>query len=316
MSTDLVNEMKDEMDDVSVVFQEAIQTSNQHGKDNVLFCFVEGEDDLYYYPEIIRDYIKTIEKSDKHLYSKNCGNKDKVNKLYYKLLVDSDKDMVKRSLFFVDKDFEKIRTIGKAIYITPTYSIENLFANVETLKNFLNYYCRLSEVSIGKDLEDFKFLLKYYQETLQNELAKISLLNAWFSLQKEYGCNDNELDGIRELSTLIKQTDDLSMIDLNILKQHTSNHKEVSEEKLKEEILYISQDLLANSRGKYVEFICTKIYQKIIKETNNPREFDIANKTIGVNLGKKSFKVTLGMFAYIPPCLLGYISERVTIAVS
>ena len=118
-SDDLVKEMLDEMDSTSVLFHDAIQTSRQHGIENVLFCYVEGKDDLYYYPTKIENYLKYNSKDYKYLISQDCGNKDKVKKLYTKLVSSAEKDIVKNSLFFIDRDFEKERTVGSDIYITP-----------------------------------------------------------------------------------------------------------------------------------------------------------------------------------------------------
>ncbi|MEK4081564.1 DUF4435 domain-containing protein [Solibacillus sp. FSL K6-1126] len=313
-TNDYVSTMESEVDDsVAVIFQEAVQAKNMHGIDNTLFCFYEGNDDFKFYPNKIESilYEKNI---DKGIYSKGCGCRDNVIDICTKLALDSE-GIINSSMFFVDRDFHKSSSLGERIYITPCYSIENLYAETKVLELFLQNHIRIGSRSIGKEFDDYRVLLHHFETKLNKVLNDLLLVNAWYSFQinnKIPKTREPKLYKLKELKSiknkLGKEFKDITIEDL---KSITPGFIEVNEEKLEIEKEYIKQDIIKNSRGKYVEEILVEIYSYILNESNEPRYLNISKRSISINIGMKNFKSTLIGQIITPHCLNNYIIGRI-----
>lgn len=314
-TNDYVSTMESEVDDsVEVIFQEAVQSKNMHGLENTLFCFYEGNDDFKFYPNKIEGllYEKNIEKG---IFSKGCGSRKNVMAIFTKIALDSE-GLIDSSLFFVDRDFTKSMNLGERIYITPCYSIENLYAENKVFEIFIQNHLRINSRSIGKELEDYEVLNDYYFAQLNKKLNDLILVNAWYSFQvnnKIPDVKEPKLYKLKELKSLRnKLGKNYNEIIIEDLKSLTANYIDVTDDELEMEREYIKKDIIKNSRGKYVEEILVEIYSYIINESNEPNELNISKRPFSINIGMKNFKSNLIGQIITPICLRTYISKRIT----
>lgn len=99
-------------------------------EENTVSCIFEGEDAKYYGVRI-DNFLHGLER-------KNISCKGKEKLLRLKETVDSHIDLSKaRILFFADRDFDFTHASISNLYITPCYSIENLYIKDIVLKKSL-----------------------------------------------------------------------------------------------------------------------------------------------------------------------------------
>ena len=117
----LLDEMREGIEESSTAFME-FADKRAFYKDRA-FCFYEGEDGKYY------DHrIRSIIGND-FLHIK-AGNKKKVLRVMELIKSKSEYQEV-NTMFFVDRDmgFDMKEYKEKDVYVTPCYSIENLYVN-------------------------------------------------------------------------------------------------------------------------------------------------------------------------------------------
>mgnify|MGYP002377767911 CR=1 FL=1 len=141
--------------------------------DDTLYCFFEGYEDRTYYS--IR--IKNISCANKYA-DYICGGKDEVLKVHSLIKSNSHYKSIKTG-FFLDKDFDDI-TYSDDIYVTPTYSIENLYCNKEAFENIL-----IAEFKMTKTDSDFVKCVESYMNLQQTFNQETLLLNSWLSCQAD-----------------------------------------------------------------------------------------------------------------------------------
>lgn len=144
----LVEKMRKERGSYGAVFVKLV--NNQKYYNSHAFCFYEGEDGKYYDCHI-RQYFH-----DKFI-TFSVGNKKEVLKLLKKV---NTTDLYKNVclMFFVDRDYDEIRESNKDLFVTPCYSIENLYVQEECLKKILQseFGLNILEEDYQKCLQDFR----------------------------------------------------------------------------------------------------------------------------------------------------------------
>lgn len=317
----LAETMMKETDSVSVKYHEFIQKVRIHGLDvnNSIFCFYEGNDDISYYPHRIKSWLKS-KQVEKRVVSIGCKNKKNVTKLYAKIALDSW-ELFPSCLFFVDKDFTKTHNLPDKIYVTPGYSIENLFADVTVLESFLEEHIKISPYSLNHDLSDFNKLSEYFKHRLYDEVNDIVLLNAWYSIQINKrmlleSCGSNAYPDVKKLKKLSSIKNKLSSLGLtkinqDFLKDETENAYDATPIELDSEIKWLETDIIKNSRGKYIEEILYDIYKKIKEELSSPSELEISARPLKIEITRNSLKTHLNHHATTPNCLFQYLERRI-----
>lgn len=101
----------------------------RHGKQDRVFCFIEGEDRVYYEPRIKKLTINAP-------IFIPCGGKSCVLEVYRKINNEEIKSTLKQILFFVDRDYD-LEQVPSGIYVTDIYSIENFYSNWGTIASAL-----------------------------------------------------------------------------------------------------------------------------------------------------------------------------------
>ncbi|AMC33763.1 DUF4435 domain-containing protein [Janthinobacterium sp. B9-8] len=157
-------------DSLSVKFLEFTRiNSSPKGKTAVFF---EGEDEKYY---SIR--INTI-RPDLHWSGIICGGKTNVILMRKKIREHSDYAKSK-CLFFVDSDFDDNSNICTYpdTYITPCYSIENLYTSISTFKLILN-----SEFGISENCDSsncYENSIEFFEHCKSQYIDCIADFNYW-----------------------------------------------------------------------------------------------------------------------------------------
>lgn len=209
--------------DSSVAFME-FADKKQFFQDYV-FGFYEGEDGKYY-----NQRIKSIV-GQKFIHIK-AGSKSKVLKVMH--LIQSKKEYCQvRTMYFVDRDmgFDMDEYKNEDLYVTPCYSIENLYVNEESVGEILENEFGLN---IGdNDYQKYKNKFNEYYKVFCDLMIDF---NALILLRKEKG-----LDCDKVCINNIK-TKRIIKIDINVgLSLGTDYHEIINN--LKQKLDVTDQDI-------------------------------------------------------------------------
>jgi hypothetical protein len=136
---------------------------------NTVYNFLEGESDIPYYQLRIEQIADALLVK---VYS--CNGKHGVLEVYR--LINSNLEFKGTRLgFYIDRDFDK--TLGNAdIYVTPYYSVENLYTDLATLQKVLRSLYKIDELS-----DDFFTCIALYNKLLGDFHDYVGPINAWIS---------------------------------------------------------------------------------------------------------------------------------------
>lgn len=156
-----VQNMAQARDNISVKYHEFMRVCSK----NKFPVFFEGEDEKYY--SIRLDSLTNVE-----WVGINCGGKKKVISLREKIKV-SEAYHDKKALFFVDCDFDQNEEINelKDVYLTPCYSVENLYISDNAFIKILRSEFNISEYDESPDcylraIQCFKSRKKEFLEAI------------------------------------------------------------------------------------------------------------------------------------------------------
>jgi len=275
-------------------------------KGGYVFLFVEGEDDLYFYPQNAKNMF-----IDKHILPLSCCGKDGVIEVHDILASDMTDKIV--AGFFVDKDFddEKNKAISENIYITPAYSVENLVYNEGTYVNLL-----LGRFGLIPTEDSFNKCLDLY-ETLSNQFySSIHLYNSWIYAQRNLITADKKLNLPKNLPkdfvslkpSQIECGYDLSKIEATYPKapKVSSTLMDLASEALNDD----KPEL--RFRGKFNWQFFAHILSLLIEDGNNENKRTYINSSVKFNVAKKDsrkFFEEISPFAKPPECLLKYMDS-------
>lgn len=272
MMNSLLKEMKDSRSNSTVAYTWLVSKENEllsDGKENAFF--LEGKDDIKYY--IIAFKNSNIKFDYFHLEGKqNVINASKYIKKQYKGKI--------KTKFFIDKDFDNLETKDN-LYVTPCYSIENLYVSDQCFREILSCEYGLTEY-IEEDQENFQMLLNLYKERKKEFLDCIEDFMFWFYLHSSNKESDlSKFQGklFSSKSPLIKFS--LHRIekkyDFNILKELTGNPLDYTQKDIDEFNKIISKDEREKFyRGKeMIEFL--KEFLKTSIEEINKKNSQIFN---------------------------------------
>ncbi|EFM82451.1 DUF4435 domain-containing protein [Enterococcus faecalis] len=178
--SDLLTEMKESKNEVfGAVFQEFI--NEYRHSDYTYFCFIEGEDEKYYHSR----FQQYLGKGTYRCYDSN--GKKNVLKLYKKLRGNTSYDKLKL-MFFVDRDYDFQQSEENDLYVTPCYSIENLYVNMETFQDILSV-----EFCVKKDTEKFNEYKQLMESIFKSFNEGILEYNALGKIKRENGISNSVL---------------------------------------------------------------------------------------------------------------------------
>ena len=287
-------------------YMDFIQVKNSY--DIIIFC--EGIDDMLYYEPIIkcRAYGYTYKMIDCH---------GKTNVVDIENKIEKEKIEKKILYYFVDKDFDD-NNFSFNIYVTPTYSIENLYFTDIAIRKFLEGIMHISP-SNSTEVEDLENVYNYLLRVRDDSLNKILEANAIYSLQKrksmdcDSACQAN-LEGIKKYND-IKDKSKAEII--NIIE----NLKEMSDDEINSECIRLSENLVGNIRGKYILEIMKKHYSHVVEELNykpNRNSYIYLNPQpsrryhVSFNPESENLLRSLSGYSDIPRDLIQYLDNKLS----
>lgn len=224
------------------------------------------------------------------------------------------KDNKSITMFFVDKDYDDNSNIDNDIYITPTYSIENLYFTDWAIENMIRAEMGLSEHS-KDDENDFNVAYNYVINFRDKIIKDILYGNACYSLQIK---KSHEIDGVKPNLSAIKRYDDIANIsEFKDIKGKIKNYIEVSDDEIEEEYERLKSDAIRYIRGKYMLEKMSKCIQKIEEESNkganHERHWFSKKRRMRLNTSESTLISDLSNYAETPRCLINYIQERCSV---
>lgn len=293
-------EMRLGREESSTAFMEFTSKRKYHS--NYAFCFYEGEDGKYYDHRI----RSIIGKDFIHI---KAGNKNKVLKVL-KLIKDKPEYQSVNTMFFVDRDmgFDMKEYKEKDVYVTPCYSIENLYVNEDSFGMIL-------ETEFGLNIDDADYIT-YKQKFVEmyHDFCELMLeFNALVLLRKE-----KELDCEKVIIQNIKTTD-LVTIDVYSGISKSSKYNDTIEE-LKEKLDVKDEEITSAKirllehgeksnifRGKNQFDFMTKYIEQLY---NGRKElFDPVPKNIKIAPNQNRLS-TFSMYAQTPECLENFLQAH------
>lgn len=296
------DKMSEEAECVEAIFLSYVQNKSSQE----IFLFFEGVDDFKYYcPRI--SFVCNDKKYKKY----DCKCKTNVLRIHSMIINQAGKDNKAITMFFVDKDFDDNSNIDSGIYITPTYSIENLYFTDLAIENMIRAEMGLSEHS-KDDENDFNTAYNYVINFRDNIIKNILYGNACYSLQikKSYG-----VDGAKPNLSSIKRYDDIANISkIDDIRRKIKNYIEVSDDEIEEEYERLKSDAIRFIRGKYMLEKMPKCIQKIEEESNkganHAGHWFSKKRHMRLNISESTLISDLSNYAETPRCLINYIQER------
>ncbi|HFK5567413.1 TPA: DUF4435 domain-containing protein [Elizabethkingia anophelis] len=199
---DIVNELRAESETDCVAYTQFMLSFKKN--DEKIYAFFEGYEDRYYYP--IR--IETI-LGNKEIIDFICGGKDNVLKVH-SLIKGSKVYKSCTSFFFIDSDFDS-NNHHNTIYVTPTYSLENLYVTPKTVEKIL-----ISEFKFLRNSDDIIKCISIYNTLIDKFITDIDKLNIWLACQSQIR-NDQNISTRLNIDKYLKDIFSKSIIceDLN-----------------------------------------------------------------------------------------------------
>ncbi len=300
----LIEEMRASRESSNVAFIKFVDNYSRFSTS--VFCFYEGEDGKYYNQKIktiLGDNVITIK----------VGNKESVLKTWRKIKSDSHYDEVNKC-FFVDRDMDNPPPDrNDDLYITPCYSIENLYVTQNAFSNILQ-----SEFSCDQYDSDYKKCIDKFIDLYGQFNNHMIEFNALVLLRNKK-CLGNEkipLNGINT-SKLVSVTID------GVLRKNTycdiiNNLKtqlNVNEEELNQAINQIKThgDYGNVFRGKNQIFFLASLI-KLLKELHREKTF-FDNKHTSVTISiTDNILSELSQYAEFPECLKLFLKKHKILA--
>lgn len=297
----------------SVKFKEFIEI---HSKKKIAVV-VEGYDTKFYTSK-----ITNISSCSKEWTAIICGGKEKVISLFTFISNHSIyKEYIKNHAYFVDADFDDNSSLSPDIYVTPCYSIENLYISNQCFSRLLEAEFGITEENTDTNF-DYKSITSLFQERKSEFINHISEFNYWYFNYRKSGINLKlNLNNI-SIDDLVKINLDKCQCNYN-KKEIFSLFKDINKEEISQDILnkinIISispiDDLCDNKekkfRGKNNFNFYIKFLQQLSYDANNgaPEYFSKKYKNHLGNLTNNNALSILSSYSETPNCLRNYITS-------
>ncbi|KPJ23179.1 DUF4435 domain-containing protein [Streptococcus phocae] len=299
------DKMREESDCVEAILLSYINTKSYQS----MYLFFEGKDDFKYYcPRVFN--IFHMEEYEKY----DCNGKENVIKIHdlIKKKTSDDHKIVK--MFFVDKDFDDNSLLDDDIYVTPTYSIENLYFTDYAIKNMIKGEMGLSSHS-KEDEADFHVAFNYLRKCRYEIINNIIYGNAYYSLQikKAYilGVDKPNLVPIKKYDAI------KNILSVEDVKDKVKNCIEITEDEIKMECSRLKSEPVKLLRGKYLLEKMPKYINKIVEESNKgikcADHMFSKKRHMCLNTSESTLISDLSNYAETPTCLINYIQERCSV---
>lgn len=217
------------------------------------------------------------------------------------------------TIFFIDYDFDGTRgySVTDNLYVTPCYSIENMYIQESSLKRI---FIEEFGVDSFNDEGEIDALTNLYMKLLDEFSKSLTTLNAWIALQREKESSSSKLNlNNQKLNKFVSIS--LSKVDQLYSKNDLSNlfpdSVVISDDELnakEEEFKHVNQSCVY--RGKYfIEFL--RVFLQLLKadrQNDSPAYFK-QKKNVKLNLSRVNIISELSQYAGTPDCLRHFLDE-------
>jgi len=286
----------------SVYFMDFMKAVSKHR--DILVCFFEGEDEKYFSVRLnmIRPQTKWT--------GINCSGKVNVLSLKEKIL---SHDKYKNSFvaFFVDMDFDDDEVEEHPnLYITPCYSVENIYADIESYKNILSAEFGMTEFCSQSN--DFEKAVSLFETRFDEFFNVILPFNIWIKAHRKL--EKSGLKGIGKLNLKNIKIENLVNITLekvtpvydceNIGRLFPDSSLITAENYSEAEGYFEAENIGTLLRGKQqLEFL--RVFLTKLRDERSKKENSIFSKrtSIKLQLSKANLLSELSQYAVTPNCL-------------
>ncbi|CAM3136208.1 DUF4435 domain-containing protein [Flavobacterium frigoris] len=283
---------------------------NYNKNEDKLYCFFEGNEDRFYYSVRI-DLLASTGNNNSFI----CGGKEKVLKVYQLIKANNYYKNVKTS-FYIDSDFDE-NEINPDIYITPTYSIENLYCTKESFEKIL-----ISEFKMNPKENDFIKCVENYISIQERFNEETLLLNAWLACQSDFRYENKNNTYLKIDKNVKTYFDKIVLTDLSSIKELDGiktkidienifvDSPKIENDKLETKMAYFNTlDKSNKFRGKFILKLLENYLCRLQSISGvNPHMFE---KKYSSNLRYEYATIcsSLSQYATTPDCLKNYISK-------
>lgn len=279
---------------LTVPFLRFVLLTNSYGT-NHLYCFVEGYDLPYY---SIR--IETIS-------GKECSYIDsggKKNVVAVNEFIRQRKEYSNyKILYMVDRDYDENSTVHESVYITPCYSIENLYGTLDCFKKLI-----AGTYHIYEDSPKYNLCIDLYNRLSNAFINATSCFCAWYRCTKCKVNHEVELKESFPEQYASFDTNSHSIVkanyDLSVLNNDYPNVDDVTTDELNESMEYIDNKII-NIRGKYVMQFIEFIIQLLNRDSRTNKTY--TESKVEFEQNRKTLITRLSAYADTPTCLRNYV---------
>lgn len=282
----------------TVPFQRFVLHTNSYGNDH-LYCFVEGHDLPYY---SIR--IEAI--SGRECSCIDSGGKKNVIAVN-ELIRQKTEYSSYKILYMVDSDYDDNSTLNDSIYVTPCYSVENLYKVDNIIEKLFGLISGQTNYLPVKNFIDEKY---------GAFINAISPFCAWYYCVKVKERNTTTIYKINLEDNIDPKyidyyvdKDDISISSHYSLSQLNSDYgTDISQDELTNGLSYISNDK-NHIRGKYLFQFIEKLltYFNSDSSKNGPHKF--FKSPLAINVDRKKLMTTINVIATTPQGLREYVTK-------
>lgn len=279
---------------------------------NETFAIVEGDEDPIFYSAI----FGRLGFDSHHIFFIAKG-KDNVLKLRDYIHRSKEAPKSGKNIYFVDRDFDDLKGMppGDDLYVTPTYSIENIAVSRSGLQKLLLTRFKLAEEETINDIDSvlkrFEILLRQHQEALAEANRLIHFVRKK-SLSGEKYTSGSINDSLSKFA-------ELGSVDLTVTKIATGNDL-LSLLSICREIDALEFDNLLNEfealnpqtqwRGKFLYYLYRRFVGILVEDRNSktPSFFSKGGGKVSLDISPNSFIGTLASLCEIPDCLRKFMN--------
>lgn len=291
----LLNEMREGRESANAAFVNF--TDNYKKFTSHVFCFYEGEDGKYYNQRI------------KHLLGNSiipikAKNKSNTIKVWRKISKSQEYNDVQK-MFFVDRDMDELPDdLDENLYVTPCYSIENLYANIETFKNILE-----AEFSLNVTEPDFIKCVDLFKKLFENFCIEMIPFNALVLIRSEKNLNNGRVP----VTIKTRQVISISLDGIERGNKYSDIGElqealQVTDQELKLAIQRIdkSKEFIEKFRGKNQMDFLVEVLNLLKSKKDDLTFFSIKRDNITLNITSNRLS-ELSQYAKTPLCLNEFI---------
>ncbi|EIY6169560.1 DUF4435 domain-containing protein [Klebsiella pneumoniae] len=294
----------------SVKFMEFTRIYSSKGKEHCV-SFFEGEDAKYYTVRI-NNILNT-----QQITSVNCGGKKNV--IGVRKLIRDHRDYSDAfCMFFVDRDFDDNSELSnwQDTYVTPCYSVENFYLNIESLCCFMMAEMNISPY--GEEKDCYNRVLDIYRSFISDVEQRLLDFNLWIYIYKvnesrgryvELNLNNIDLDKLVEFDGFALRRIYGTCLEL------FPNAYEVDDEMLLSARNYfedVKVPLLDKLRGKQL-LECLRIFLEALKRDRTQKKDRIVFENRGnvkIMLTKNNMLSEYSQYAHTPICLKQFLAQQ------